>query len=148
MPHQSAQRTHPPPAQDELQGHTGTHSFCLASFPLILISLPQLLHPPARLPPPFTLTSSTCFLIPLGLRIHLWVSSCGTDLSPVSYACSHGLFPTQYLSCSLSPATPSQSPAHTCSTPCTTDTDTTLDSLVGPPASATSVLLGSPVMSP
>jgi hypothetical protein len=47
-----------------------------------------------------------------------------------------------------SPATPSQPPAHACSTPCTTDTATTLDSLVGPPASVTSVLLGSPVMSP
>jgi hypothetical protein len=45
-------------------------------------------------------------------------------------------------------ATPCQPPAHTCSTPCTTDTATTLDSLVGPPASVTSVLLGSPVMSP
>jgi hypothetical protein len=31
----------------------------------------------------------------------------------------------------LSLATPCQPPAHTCSTPCTTDTDTTLDSLVG-----------------
>jgi hypothetical protein len=41
----------------------------------------------------------------------------------------------------LSPSTTSQTPAHTCSTPCTTDTATTLDSLVGPPASVTSVIL-------
>jgi hypothetical protein len=44
----------------------------------------------------------------------------------------------------LSPATPSQPPAHTSSTPCTADTATTLDSMDGPPAS---VLLGSPVVS-
>jgi hypothetical protein len=43
---------------------------------------------------------------------------------------------------------PFQPPAHTCSTPCTTDTDAFLDSLVGPPASVTWVLLGSPVRSP
>jgi hypothetical protein len=48
----------------------------------------------------------------------------------------------------LSPVSPFQPPAHTCSTPCTTDTATTLDSLVGPLASVTSVLLGSPIMSP
>jgi hypothetical protein len=48
----------------------------------------------------------------------------------------------------LSPATPSQPPAHACSTPCTTDTATTLDSLDGPPASVASVLLGFPVESP
>jgi hypothetical protein len=48
----------------------------------------------------------------------------------------------------LSAASPFQPPAHTCSTPCTTDNATTLDSLVGPPASVTSILLGSPIMSP
>jgi hypothetical protein len=48
----------------------------------------------------------------------------------------------------LSPATFSQPPPQTYSTPCTTDTATTLDSMDGPPASVASVLLGSPVQSP
>jgi hypothetical protein len=43
-----------------------------ASFSLITTSAPQLLHPPARHPPPFTLTFSTCLLIPLALRTLLW----------------------------------------------------------------------------
>jgi hypothetical protein len=44
--------------------------------------------------------------------------------------------------------TPSHLPAHTRSTPCATDTPAAVDSLVGLPTSATSVLLGSPVVSP
>jgi hypothetical protein len=48
----------------------------------------------------------------------------------------------------LSPATPPHPPAHTCSTPRTAGTATTLDSLVGPPAAVTFVLLGSAAMSP
>jgi hypothetical protein len=48
----------------------------------------------------------------------------------------------------LSSATPSQPPARACSTLCTTDTATTLDSMNGPAASITSILLGSPVVSP
>jgi hypothetical protein len=39
----------------------------------------------------------------------------------------------------LSPASPFRPPSHTYSTPCTTDTAATLDSLVGPPASVTSL---------
>jgi hypothetical protein len=41
--------------------------------------------------------------------------------------------------------TPTESPAHSCSTPCTTDTATTLDSMDGPPASVASVLMLSPL---
>jgi hypothetical protein len=48
----------------------------------------------------------------------------------------------------LSPASHFQPPSRTCSTPCTTDTATTLDSLACPPASVASALLGSPVRSP
>jgi hypothetical protein len=44
----------------------------------------------------------------------------------------------------LSPMTPSQPPAHNCSTPCTTDIDPTLHSMDGLPASVTSVLLCPP----
>jgi hypothetical protein len=57
--------------------------------------------------------------------------------------------PVCYVVCVLlSPASPFQPPSPICVTPCTTDTATTLYSLVGPPASVTSVLLGSPGMSP
>jgi hypothetical protein len=52
-----------------------------------------------------------------------------------------------YVSSSL-PRDSSQPPAHACSTRCTTDTATTLDTMDGPPASVTSVFLGSPVVSP
>jgi hypothetical protein len=48
----------------------------------------------------------------------------------------------------LSPAAPSQPPAHDCSTPCTADTATTLDSMDGPPTSICSALLGSPLCPP
>jgi hypothetical protein len=44
-----------------------------------------------------------------------------------------------------SPATPPQLPAQTCSTPCTTDTAATLDSMDGPPASVAFVLMSSPL---
>jgi hypothetical protein len=47
---------------------------------------------------------------------------------------------------SLSPTTPSQPPA--CYAPCTTDTATTSDSKEDPTASISSVLLGSPFVSP
>jgi hypothetical protein len=46
----------------------------------------------------------------------------------------------------LSPATRSQPSAHACSTPCTSYTATTLDSMDGLPGSVTSVLLGFPVV--
>jgi hypothetical protein len=48
----------------------------------------------------------------------------------------------------LSSATPSRLLANNCSTPCTTDTAATFDSIDGPPASVVSVLLGPPVESP
>jgi hypothetical protein len=41
----------------------------------------------------------------------------------------------------ITPATPSQPPAHTCSTPCTTETATVLDRMDAPPAPEASVLM-------
>jgi hypothetical protein len=48
----------------------------------------------------------------------------------------------------LSPATPSQPPAHTCSTRSTIETATTVVSLDGPPAPVTCVLVRFPIVSP
>jgi hypothetical protein len=110
------------------------------------ILFPDLNIPPSDsasscIPPPSTRTSSACLLIPFGFpvgeRTYRWQA-----MLAISPCFLHSM------GSALSPATPSQPLAHTCSTPCTTDTSTTLNSLVRPRASVTSVLLGSPRFSP
>jgi hypothetical protein len=117
----------------------------MVSFSLISTSTPQLRHPLAHLPHPSTLTFSACLLIPLGSRIHLRVLQLRNELVP-GWICLRPR-PVSHVVCVLPspPSTPSQPPAHACSTPRTTDTTASMD---GPPASVTSVLLGSPVVSP
>jgi hypothetical protein len=126
------------------------HYCCRLGIPLLVsTSTPQRRHPPARIPPPFTLTSSACLRIPWGMKIHQRVFQSQNKL--VANWIRLQPLPASYLVCvllslSLSPATPSQTRTHTCSPPCTTGTATTRQ-YGGPPASVASILLSSPAAS-
>jgi hypothetical protein len=112
------------------------------------IIFPDLNIPPSDsasscIPFPSTRTSSACLLIsfgfPVGERTYRWQAMLAISACFLRSMCSALFSPT-----------PSQPLAHTCSTPCTTDTSTTLNSLVHlfARASVTSVLLGSPGFCP
>jgi hypothetical protein len=103
-------------------------SSCTPSAPLYTDFLCPIADPPGFSDPPSG--------FPVAERTHRWL-----QMLAVTACFLHSMCPA------LSPS-PFQPPSRTCSTPCNTDTATTFESLVGPPASVTSVLLGSPGMSP